>query len=1145
MRPVMNDITSSRRARRFRVLSLAGWFHYWFILVAVLLVALVKGLVEPLVLEPAAERALQQASETIGQRLGKDVQIGFGDVRVSFGLKGMYLVVTNPSASVAGKSVSASEAALSLRPNELPILILREARIPIDVAADGSLLLAGVPIKDIEGLFDGSELSEATPNLPSSLLAVDAEVSFSFADGKRLDLPPVTAAVKPDELGQNLVMSIRSGVGDPLFFQGRIDIPLGRDRHGVNFYLNASGIENALLKLGIRTGIRSGNVQAWGSSDEDGTVELLAVASAEKMTYGFSLGTVDGPSGNKVTDSLLETDSLHLSARITASGLASESRNAAVEWAAAMDGISLQVPASILGTALSVDRFEANGEAQASETGVTLGASDMRVSGPVGTGSFDLALASDLDESYEVDLRGSGPIMDVSAVTGLLPLSLSERGVQFLRNDLQVASAQLLTIVVSGTEFSTFPWKDGKDGTFQMSTDFFNASLDYADGYPPLVEADGSFGLDGAALAVTVVSGKAGPAVLEVARAGVDDLDAAVSTLFVTLDSGLSDGALESLLLAMPETRKQAAPLLNDLRPAGEQSLRVALVINLDEDVPVQVDGILDLPQGNSVTHLPSGLALEDLAGSFSFTNDGVTGIGRGMALDTDVRLSVEVTDASRSLFMEGNFDITKTAARLGHELPVPLEGSSPISVHVGSSVILLESDLQGTAVRLPPPFGKEMDERSNSRLVIAGDTLRIEYGDGFVKTVSRIDADPIAISFGGGAPPDAPPASGIFLGGTIDGIDIDSLAGGMLGDTSNLGQDIKADLLLKNAGLLGLTHPELRLNATVAQTVTVATIESEAIKGMVSISGTTVAASLESLVFPDDEADPSDLGDDATIYIEPGVLTPELPPVSVRIDNLSIGSKRYHGVEIAGHPEQGTWVLDRLSAQVGDNELIASGSTNTEGAPRSDLTLKVLMPDLPGFFGNYSSEDSSESIHEGAGEIAGKIRWKGALNDPHLLSMMGNLQLKGQNIVISKDSSGARLLSLLSPFTILEALPNLSIGNDKTRFESALGNITIAEGDLVLEEVLLESPDLDLRLYGKTSLITERNQLHGTAVVKSSDNITTGAVSFVNPLAGALLLVFDKVLDAPLIGDLELHYDITGTWDEPVVKRSAGEGEG
>ena len=1143
----MNDITSLRRPKRFRFLPMYGWIPYRFILAAALIVILVKSIVEPIFLEPAAERALQQASEIIGQRLGKEVQIGFGDVNVSIDFNGIYVVVTNPSANVTGKKISASEAALALRFSELPILILREAKIPIDVAADGNLLLSGVPLEDIEGLFDGSESSEAISYLPTSILAIDAEVSFLFADGKRLDLPPVTAAVKPDELKQNLVMSVRSGVNEPLYFQGRIDIPLGRDQHVVNFYLNASGVENAMLMLGIRTGIKNGNVQAWGSSNGDGTVEILAMASAEELSYAFSLGTLDDLSGTKLTDSQIKTESLHLSARITASDLASESRNATVEWATALDGILLHLPKSMLGTNLYVERFEANGEAQASKAGLTVDARDMRVSGPVGSGSFDLALVSDLDETFEVDLRGSSPIMDVGAITALLPLSLSERGVLFLRNDLQVASAQLLTLVVSGTEFSTFPWKDGKDGTFQMSTDFFNARLDYADDYPPLVDAYGSFGLDGAALAVTVVSGKAGPAVLEIARAGVDDLGAEVSTLFVALDSDLSDGDLESLLLAMPGARKQAAPLLNDFSITGEQSLRVALVINLDGDDPVQVDGILELPQGNSVTHLPTGLALEDLAGSFSFTNNGVSGIGRGKSFDTEVRLSVEFYDGSKSLILEGNFDIAKTAARFGHELPFILEGSSPISVHIGSSVILMESDLQGTAVRLPPPFGKEMDERSKSRIAIEDDTLRLEYGDGFIKAVSRVDTDPVAISIGGGAHPDAPPASGIFLGGTIDGIDIDSLDGRMLGDASNFGQEIKADLLLTNVKLLGLTHPELKLQATVAQTVTVAAIESEAIIGIVSLSGTTVVASLESLAFPDNDKDinPSDLKDDATIYIEPGVLTSELPPLSVRIDDLSIGPRQYHRVEIAGHPEPGTWVLDRLSAQIGENEVTASGSTNIDGVPRSELTLNVLIPNLPGFVGNYTSKDSPESILEGAAELSGKIQWKGALNDPHFLSMMGKLQMKGQDIVISKDSSGARLLSLLSPFTVLEALSNLSVDTDTTLFDSALGTIAIVEGNLVVEEIFLESSDLDLKLYGTTSLITERNQLHGIAVVKSSDNIATGAVAFVNPIAAGLLFVFDKILNTPLIKDLELHYNITGTWDEPVVERVKGEGEG
>lgn len=1150
----MNDVTTPADGRPWlgRFFSLVGWLHYWFILVFVLLVALAKGLIEPFLLEPAVARTLQQVSDDMAQRLGKKVDITFGEVNVSFGLKGMYLVVTEPGIAVGDRQLRAGEAALVIRPESLPLLVVREARIALEVDGDGNLGIIGVPLESLEGMFGGGDPQAAAPNLPSSLVAVDTNVSFTFADGERLELPPITAALKPDLENQRLVMSLRSGIDEPLRFTGRMHIPLGQGQRGTDFYLSASGIENALLDVGIRTGMQNGRLQVWGSHSQSGLVDAVATAQADGMAYALTLNVADGQAtgdGQAVVsapDSLLESGAMQVEVSLAASNLASDFRYARMQWAASLDSVNLQVPETILGANLALDRIEASGTASIDPDGIALGARGMRLAGPVGTGSMDMSVETDLEGHIDIELRGSAPVMDVATVTNLLPLSLSERGVPFLRNDLQVPKAQLVTIVVAGDDFATFPWKDGQGGVFRMQVDFFDASLDYAEGYPPLASATGGFGLEGAALAVTVVEGTAGPATLESGRAGVDDLDAPVSTLFVALDAHLPDGALDGLLRTLPATRAEAAPLLAVLTPEGEQDMRLALVINLDEDVPVGVDGVLDVLPGGKVTHLPSGFVAEDLTGSFGFTNAGVEGIALGEVLDTEVRISVGFTDQVRALLLEGNFDIAGTAAKLGQELPVPLSGSSALSLRAGTGDILIESDLLGTEVGLPAPFGKSRDERRKSRLLVTDTLLRLDYGEDFVKTVSEIGKDPIALSFGKGAPPAAPPESGIEISGAIDGLDVDALIGGMTGGGAQPEQEITAQLTLSNAVLLGMDHPELLLGATVASTVTVATLEAASLQGTVSMAGATVIADIARLEFPEDDVDPSELDSDATIYVEPGVLTPELPPLSVMIDDLAIGKRRYQQVQVTGFPSDGQWVLDRLRALVGENEITASGRTNTSGEPGSEVTLQVLMPDLPGFFANYSDKEDDgegESILEGDGEITGAISWQGALNDPHSLSMTGNLSLSGQNVVISEDSSGARLLNLLSPFTILQTLPSLSVGDGTTRFDRANGRMTIEEGNLVVEEILLEGADIDLRINGSTNLITERNNLHGTVVVKSSDNITTGAVTFVNPIAGALLLVFDKVLDAPLIGDLELRYDVTGTWDEPVVTQELPEG--
>ena len=1126
----MANHTPLQRSWVKRFFSLAGWLHYWFILVAVLLVALVKGLVEPLLLEPLAKHNLLAASDRLTQRMGESVEISFDEIHFSFGLKGLYLIVTEPSISISGRSVYASEASLLVRPNQQPLLLLRKARLAFEYDEDGNLSLIGIPVSRIESIL--GEDVQATQGVPSSFVAVDTDVSFKFSDGSRLELPPITAAVKPELDSRMLVMSLSSGIDDPLRFSGRLNMPLDNPDGRAEFYLSATGIEHVLQVLGIKTKIESGRIHAWGNRDANGTIEALVLGNANSLSHQLDLekeGVADSPT---IPDSILDAASV----RFAASVIAKSADDMELTWSAAANGINLSLPDKMLGAPLLLSSLETGGEASFKNGILAIKADNTRFVGGVGTGSAAIELQTDFEESINVAVNGSAPVMDVATVTNLLPLSLSERGVPFLRNDLSVERAQLVTLVLYGSDFESFPWKDEESQVFRMNVDFFNASLDYAEGYPLLENAVGGFGLDGPALAVTVASATSDKAVIDIARAGVDDLDAAVSTLFVALDASLPEGAMESLLLAVPATRDEARPLLEALRPQGEQSLRLALVINLDEDVPVGFDGALVVDSENSVTHAPSGLSIESMAGAFGFSNDGVSGVATGKLLDRDVRLSVSMADDTRSLRLEGNFDISEAAHMMGREMPVPLEGSSPVLLVVDDSGLYLESNLSGTEVKLPRPFGKDADTLRTTVLRVAGNTYRLEYGNDFVKAVGNLGDDAIAVSIGGEAPPEVPATSGIEIGGRITGLDADAFIAELTVGAGTPSLGLSADLELADVTLLGQSHPTLSFAATIASTLTVAFFEADAIGGMLTMQGPTVAVSLGRLHLPENDEDPSKLGADATIYVEPGVLTAELPDISLWIDDLMIGEKRYQSLSLSGHPENGVWVMDGLVAKVGDNIVTANGTTNTKGEPYSNVSLAVEMPDLPGFFANYSANGSQDSILEGNGRIVGEISWKGALYDPHALSMEGSLDISGNNVVISEDSSGARLLSLLSPFTILQTLPDLRLGEGRTQFDSATGSVSLAGGELMVDEILLESVDLNLRITGKTNMITERNNLRGVAVIKSSDNITTGAVTFVNPIAGALLLVFDKVLEAPLIGDLEMQYIVSGTWDEPEV---------
>lgn len=1116
----MNRTPSPSLLRKCRwAWGLLGHVSFWLALATGLLLLFAKVALVPHVIRPLIDRTIAQTSDHLEKISGEDVIISYADLELSFGFNGLYVAIIQPHFQVGTQNIQATKVELAIYLVGLPAINIDGAKLQVTQQEDGSVQLSNLRWATLD-VDDTTALG--LHNIPVDIIAEDMELAFTTAGGEHFEVTGLQVGVHPNIDSELLEISFTTENQQQLNFAGHIDLdPFTKRADGYLLLDNAHLLVPGFSGLDITSDHTQ--LEVWAHYDGK-LLSGQARIQARDLTVPLQLPGVT----DDITSSKQATlGSVALAVTLVQPVTPDLTTPLILAWDIAIDNAVFDPGEPFLGTALTLTTTQASGQLRKNADGWATSSEEVRLAGPPGRGSFAFHISQAGTAPPVVDVTGSLPVVDYPSLANLLPLALSERGVTFLRDDLQVTRAQATTLVLQGSDFNTFPWPSNVGGKFLLNMDFFGATLDYATGYPQLAGADGSFALEGSALAVTVVGATVGQAEISVAHAGIDDLAASLSTLHVAVQSHLPEGALAGLLHTLPDIQAAAAEQLSDINLAGAQALDLAVTVPLDADDPVAVRGTLEAGADNVLTYIPLQLTLSELTGSFDFNNAGVQGIGYGNLLGSNIRVSLAIADNQPHLRLDGTFDLGAVVATLGLANAPALHGRSAIAVEVKDRNIELRTNLVGTAVNLPPPFGKEAPTQRQLTVSFTQQHFTVDYANGLARAIVALDGR-MAMSLNQDNFPELKPGPGSHISGTLPEFDLDNLLGD--GHELPLALPIKLDLQMPGARLLGITQPQLGLQATLAATVTVASLSGPAIGGGITVSEAgKLDISLSHVHFPEEERiDP----EAQTIFVAPATLSPNLPPLKLVVDELRLGKQTYRNLMAAGTPVAGDWILHDFTAEVGSGSHIqATGTTRTKGEPHTEITLAMAISDLGEFLGNYTQ---GESILGGTATVTGTLAWNGSLVELHYPSMQGTLNLNAASFVLNKDSGSVKLINLLSPFTILQNLSNLP--EDGFNFEQAVGQAHFKEGLLHIDAFSLVGPDININITGNTNLITERNNINSIVKLNNSKSVATAAITAINPALGAFLLFADKVLKTPLIGPVEIDYTITGTWSEPLV---------
>lgn len=264
------------------------------------------------------------------------------------------------------------------------------------------------------------------------------------------------------------------------------------------------------------------------------------------------------------------------------------------------------------------------------------------------------------------------------------------------------------------------------------------------------------------------------------------------------------------------------------------------------------------------------------------------------------------------------------------------------------------------------------------------------------------------------------------------------------------------------------------------------------------------------------------------------------MPALDIDADQLQLGEARLGHVRINSERIDGGQRLTQLTASGADTEFKGSG----EWLRRNGVSTAVLTFDLD----TKTVGDLLEGFGYARNVNAQRGRFKAAMNWP--LSAAGidlaqaqgriNLDMEAGNFSAVEPGAG-RALGLLNVLALPRrlTLDFRDVVSKGLGFDHVHGSFNAAGGNASTDDLNIDSPSLKIEVRGRVGLAARDYDQRIKVYPGVSGGVTLGALLLGGPAVAAIALVAQEVLDKPLDQVTQLAYRVTGSWDNPQVKRA------
>ena len=828
-------------------------------------------------------------------------------------------------------------------------------------------------------------------------------------------------------------------------------------------------------------------------------------------------------------------------------------------------GASIDLPGIFAEPRLNFEKLQAGGGWSRRDGELEVSLDKAEFSNGDAAGSASGRFTPDESGPGRIDLQARLTRADGTAVWRYMPLVVNEQTRHWLRDSIVSGRAADARLRLQGN-LAEFPFRDGKGGQFLVTAKISAARLEYAPGWPAIDDIDGELRFEGAGMLITAERGRIGEVRLGRVTARLPDLDADEILTIKGSAAGPSNGFLA--FVNQSPVGERIELFTEGMTADGAGSLDLTLVMPLQHVADTTVKGEYRFA-ANTVRVAPSAPALTEASARIGFTAQRLEiADGAARLYGEPMRLSGgTLADGSVAIKASGN--IATAALAKAYPLPIlaHLSGRTAwrtdVSVRGGRSSVVLRSDLQGIASSLPAPFNKSATEKWPLQLSLdpseggAVQTLGLSLGDKLKAEVMRRRSDARWLLARGGVAWNETlrqADGGILVSANLPVLDVDAWLKAIDSGDAPASADAEGDGSQWPLSALTLQADALQvLGERLGKVVLKATADAGGWKGSVSspaVEGSfdwrqrdegTLQARLSRLaVDPVEKAGSAEA--EASSSDTP---TRSLPTLDVISERLLLRGKNLGRLELRARNQEGVWLLDKVSLASPEGELRGDGRWRP--GRRSELAVKVEARDAGRYLAQFGYPDA---VRRGQATLSGQFDWQGAPTKIDYQSLSGRFDIEASDGQFNKLEPGVgRLLGVLS----LQSLPRRITLDFRDVFSEGFAFDRI-EGSAYIERGIMRTSDLQIRgpaakvfMEGSVDLPAETQDLKVKVQPTLSESVAVGAAlanaatGVINPVAGVVTYLAQKMLKDPVERFFAFEYGITGKWDDPLVRRLNG----
>ncbi len=760
-----------------------------------------------------------------------------------------------------------------------------------------------------------------------------------------------------------------------------------------------------------------------------------------------------------------------------------------------------------------------------------------------------------------IDLTGNFSRAQAKGVENYIPF-LPGTVVEYLKSSMLSGQGHDVHLRLKG-DLRHFPFEDPKQGSFQVAGKVSGVDFDYANGWPRLEGLSGELVFEGRQMRIFASKGAVLGARIANVKAIIPDLYHDNEALSV---EGQAEGPTSEFLRFVESSPVSGFidGFTEDMRATGNGRLQLKLDLPIRRLQETRVSGSFQLA-GNQIVVDPAVPPLTQVGGRIDFTESGINARNLSCQLLGGAAAISAATQADGTVLVTAQGTATVAGARDLIDLPLKdrISGSTAwrgsISIKRRAFEMVVESNLQGVAVDLPPPLGKSAAEpmafrleRTNSaqseslrrlqvpRFPARGDVVMLTVGravDGVIvraREGDRLVVERAALGLNERAPGlDRP---GLAVSGTLPHLDYDhwrALFGG--GDDSPT-LPATLDLRIGALDLAGKRVNELAMRASRSAGVWTASVNARELAGDITWRPEgqgRVIARLRHFTVPESAPRP---------ILEEDRRSRELPALDIVADDFTMGGRKLGKLELMAVNQARDWRIERLVLTTGESTLRADGYWQSWAArPSTSVNVKLDVNDAGKYLDRMGYPGTMRGGHA---RLEGKLAWAGSPQEIDYPTLMGNVTLKVEKGQFLKaDPGAAKLLGILSLQSLL-TFDLRDLFREGFAFDTLSSSAGITKGVLTTTDFDMHGAAARVGMTGDIDLAHETQKLRLRVVPALGDSAATAAMLLLNisPITGLGALIAQRILKDPLGQIFSLQYTVTGTWSEPKVERVSAE---